>query len=176
MNIFSVLGLYFYVSEAGTPGQYYIRTARRDLIGDVDYVGLRLTATDKGVPAKSTSKSVNISLASVNEYTPKFPTDHTIIEVSEGLPVNSFVGQVPRALDADAGRNGRITYDISTATDTFRINNETGWIILVKAVDREIRNVYELDITATDAAPMGQRKSATTKITCRITDENDSGK
>ncbi|GAU98557.1 hypothetical protein RvY_09686-2 [Ramazzottius varieornatus] len=170
----SKTGLYFYVSGAGTPGQYYIRTPRRGLVGELDTVRLRLTATDKGIPPKSSSRVVNVSLALANEYGPKFSTDHTVFEASEGLPVGSFVAQVPQAVDGDSGRNGRITYDISTKTDTFRINNETGWIILAKALDREIRNIYELDITATDGAPMGQRKSATTKITCRITDENDS--
>ncbi|OWA49788.1 Fat-like cadherin-related tumor suppressor-like protein [Hypsibius exemplaris] len=164
-------GLFFFVTETGTAGQYYIRTPENSR-GDWENVKLNVKATDRGIPSKSSSKIVTVSLVPANEHAPKFAADKLTLDASEGLLVHSLVAQV-RAEDGDAGRNGQLEYSLMTESDTFRINNATGWISLLRPLDRETRDAYELQVSATDSAPEGLRKSATTRVTIRVTDEND---
>ena len=121
---------------------------------------------------------VTVSLISPNEHAPKFSSAQPVtLDASEGLLVHSLVAQVLASDEDGPGRNGQLKYSFITPSDTFRINNVTGWIILLRPLDRETQSVYELDVRVTDGAiPVGLRKSATTRISIRVTDENDHGK
>ncbi|XP_055333667.1 fat-like cadherin-related tumor suppressor homolog [Paramacrobiotus metropolitanus] len=163
---------WFYTTPAGTPGSYYIQVRDRAWLQNMDNIVLTIKATDRGLPAQSSWKVVNVSLFPVNEHAPKLQIEHLTLDIPENLPVNTFLTHI-RATDEDAGRNGRVRFSLLTRTDIFRINSITGWIILLRPLDRETRNVYELEVVVTDDAPEGQQKSDAAKITMKIVDEND---
>lgn len=164
----------FFITKAVGDKQYHVTAHDRERIS-TENLRVIVNATDRGLPAKSSSKLIDLSLVPPNDYAPKFVSDRLALEISENTPINAFLARI-NATDEDSGRNGRLTFSLITKTDVFRINNVTGWLILLRPLDRETRNIYELEIMVTDDALVGQRKSDVTKITLKISDENDNGK
>ncbi|CAF4588523.1 unnamed protein product [Rotaria sp. Silwood2] len=82
-----------------------------------------------------------------------------IINVSEYTSIHTELIQM-KAVDSDEGLNGQIIYSFSkwtlndkTINDLFYINPSNGSIILLKQLDYEQRNNYELQIEAVDLGP-----------------------
>lgn len=89
-----------------------------------DAVDLYVTATDDGIPPKSSNLTVHIVISDFNDNAPKFNPHNTTYFIEEQQPADAFV--IIDATDADIGGNGDVTYSLTSAPPgSFKINNNT---------------------------------------------------
>lgn len=108
---------------------------------------------------RSCCTKIIAKITDVNDNAPKFQHDQQSpwkINVSESTPINTEIVRI-KATDPDEGPNGQIRYSFSkwtladrTISEIFRLNPETGSILLLKELDYEKRTNYQLQIQAED--------------------------
>eukprot|EP00062_Callorhinchus_milii_P012646 gi/632959901/ref/XP_007895889.1/ PREDICTED: protocadherin-18 [Callorhinchus milii] len=140
-----------------------------------DSYQLRLTASDNGVPRRSGSSLLKISVADSNDNSPVFEQTSYTIELLEDSPRGSRLLDL-NATDADEGSNGQVIYSFSShvspqITDTFSIDPDSGHLTLLKSVDFEVSQTYEIDAQAQDLGP--NSIPAHCKIIIKVVDVND---
>ncbi|XP_031670755.1 protocadherin-18-like isoform X2 [Oncorhynchus kisutch] len=136
---------------------------------------LQLTASDKGVPPKSGSTLLRISVADSNDNSPIFEQSSYVIHLLENSPVGSLLIDL-NATDADDGTNAKIVYSFSShvspkIVETFKINSDNGHLTLMKRVDFESATSYDIDVQAQDMGPNSM--PAHCKIFIKVVDVND---
>ena len=142
---------------------------------------------------KSAQLTLQVNVLDINDHAPIFEKTNYEAVISESQPVNSNLLAV-RATDLDAGPNAELEYSISQIAvcnngqpesvtsqksskelkETFKIDAKSGVIKTNVQLDRETISCYELVIQVNDLAQPGLRKSSSTRLTVKITDENDS--
>uniref|UniRef100_UPI00398E666E protocadherin-10-like n=1 Tax=Pristiophorus japonicus TaxID=55135 RepID=UPI00398E666E len=134
---------------------------------------LVLTAVDGGIPGRSGTAQIIITITDANDYVPVF--DHQIYRtnVLENAPIGTLVLQL-HAADLDEGANAEFKYSFSNYAsqrerDLFNLNSETGEIIVKGLLDFEALDHYELDVQAVDNEP----NVGHAKVLVRIVDVND---
>ncbi|XP_047441578.1 protocadherin-18b isoform X2 [Mugil cephalus] len=135
----------------------------------------QLTASDNGVPPKSGSTLLKISISDSNDNSPAFDEQAYIISLMENSPLGTLIIDL-NATDPDEGTNGKIVYSFSSHVspkilETFKINPENGHITLIKKVDYESTASYELDVQAQDLGP--NSIPGLCKIVVKVVDVND---
>uniref|UniRef100_A0A3Q3FS39 Protocadherin 18b n=1 Tax=Labrus bergylta TaxID=56723 RepID=A0A3Q3FS39_9LABR len=136
---------------------------------------LQLTASDNGVPPKSGSTLIKISISDSNDNSPAFEEQSYIINLLENSPLGTLIIDL-NATDPDEGTNGKIVYSFSSHVppkilETFKINQENGHITLIKKVDYESAASFELDVQAQDLGP--NSIPGLCKIVVKVVDVND---
>ncbi|CAL8329876.1 unnamed protein product [Lota lota] len=136
---------------------------------------LQYTASDKGVPARTGSTLLKISVADSNDNSPIFDKSSYIINLPENAPVGTLLINL-NATDADEGTNGKIVYSFSSHVsgkilDTFKINPDSGHMTLIRRVDYETASSYDIDVQAQDMGPNSM--PAHCKILVKVGDVND---
>ncbi|KAM9741300.1 protocadherin-18b isoform 1-T1 [Menidia menidia] len=136
---------------------------------------LQLTASDNGVPHKSGSTLLKISISDSNDNSPEFEEQAYVINLSENSPLGTLLIDL-NATDPDDGTNGKIVYSFSSHVspkilETFKINPENGHITLIQKVDYETAPLYELDVKAQDLGP--NSIPGLCKIVVKVIDVND---
>ncbi|OZC11535.1 hypothetical protein X798_01393 [Onchocerca flexuosa] len=127
--------------------------------------------SEKQFSAKAVSL-VTTRITNVNDNKPRFQNAHERIIISEDLPIGSSI-TVVRAIDDDAmGLNSKLQYILEEGNinGTFKLDQETGWLTLLKEIDRETIEEYVLIVGARDENEQSTRK----KITIVVRDVNDS--
>ncbi|XP_062334186.1 LOW QUALITY PROTEIN: protocadherin-18a [Osmerus eperlanus] len=136
---------------------------------------LQFTASDKGVPPRTGSTLLKISVADSNDNSPIFEQSSYVINLLENAPVGTLLIDL-NATDADEGTNAKIVYSFSSHVspkimETFKINSDTGHLTLVRRVDFESVTSYDIDVQAQDMGPNSM--PAHCKITVKVVDVND---
>lgn len=136
---------------------------------------LQLTASDMGVPQRSGSSILKISISDSNDNSPAFEQQSYIIQLLENSPVGTLLLDL-NATDPDEGANGKIVYSFSSHVspkiiETFKIDSERGHLTLFKQVDYGITKSYEIDVQAQDLGP--NSIPAHCKIIIKVVDVND---
>ncbi|XP_060035061.1 protocadherin-18 isoform X2 [Erinaceus europaeus] len=136
---------------------------------------LQLTASDSGVPQRSGSSLLKISISDSNDNSPAFEEPSYTIQLLESLPVGTLLLDL-NATDPDEGANGKILYSFSSHVspriiETFQIDPENGHLTLFKPVDYELTKSYEIDVQAQDLGP--NSIPAHCKIIIKVVDVND---
>ncbi|CAF2864619.1 unnamed protein product [Rotaria sp. Silwood2] len=108
---------------------------------------------------RSCCMKIILIITDINDNSAKFQYDQQlplILNLSELTPINTELIQM-KAFDPDYGHNGQIIYTFSkwtlndkTINQLFYLNSHNGSIILLKQLDYEQRNNYELQIQAID--------------------------
>lgn len=114
-----------------------------------------------------------IELEDENDNSPQFSQRQFAATASEGKSKGTFVAQV-QAFDADEGANARLRYHIVDGNhdNAFVIEPAFSGIVRTNIVlDREIRDVYNLKIIATDEGV--PQLTGTSTIRVHIVDVND---
>ncbi|MCL4137791.1 UNVERIFIED_CONTAM: hypothetical protein GTU68_008333, partial [Idotea baltica] len=125
-----------------------------------------------GTPRLTGTGTISVLVEDENDHAPSFPSPKYEVRVSEEVSLGSPILTVT-ATDGDAGINARIRYTlIGGALDMFSVNSETGLIRTRDTLDRETFSEYFLLLEARDSS-LTEPKSATTRVTITITDEND---
>ncbi|XP_040282633.1 protocadherin-16 [Bufo bufo] len=134
---------------------------------------LTLGASDRGVPQRSHSVHVLITVLDINDNPPVFPRLDYSVLLSEAAPVGSEVLRV-LAQDSDSGQNGMVHYRITSGDESrnFQISEATGAIKLVRQLDRERQAVHTLVVLAFDGNS-GLVHFALAPVTVEVRDIND---
>ncbi|XP_067850365.1 protocadherin-18a [Heptranchias perlo] len=136
---------------------------------------LRLIASDRGAPPKSGSSLLKISIADSNDNSPAFDEASYTIELLENSPEGSLLIDL-NATDPDEGNNGKVIYSFSShvspqVMETFHIDADSGHLVLLRSVDYEVSQTYEIDAQAQDLGP--NSIPAHCKIIIKVVDVND---
>ncbi len=138
-------------------------------------IKLELSALDGGRPPKSGSVVIFIDVLDINDNIPVFTKDAYTVTLNENAPVGTTVVQV-NATDLDEGKNGEVVYALGNNVDDnlrelFQVNSVTGEIIVTGLLDFEVKDIYEIDIQASDKGtiPLATDKS----VIIKIVDVND---
>ncbi|XP_034093549.1 LOW QUALITY PROTEIN: protocadherin-18-like [Gymnodraco acuticeps] len=179
LNTYSLTPNNFFKIEVRTRtdgAKYAELVVMRDLDREVQQnYQLQLTASDNGVPPKSGSTLVKISISDSNDNSPVFDEQAYMIHFLENSPLGTLIIDL-NATDPDEGTNGKIVYAFSSHVspkilETFKINPESGHITLIKKVDFESTASYELDVQAQDLGP--NSIPGLCKIVVKVVDVND---
>lgn len=136
---------------------------------------LQYTASDRGVPPRTGSTLLKINVADSNDNSPVFEKPSYVIDLPENSPVGSLLIDL-NATDADEGTNAKILYSFSSHVspkimETFKINPDSGHLTLIRRVDYETQNSYDIDVQAQDMGPNSM--PAHCKILVKVVDVND---
>ncbi|XP_062358457.1 protocadherin gamma-A5-like [Cinclus cinclus] len=133
---------------------------------------LVLRASDGGDPARTGTARIRVTVVDANDNAPVFSQAEYTVRVPEDVPVGSVLVTIT-ATDADDGLNGLVKYAMKKATnmapDIFHLDTETGAITLLRSLDFEEGNSYELELEAHDSGALFD----TAIVTISITDVND---
>ncbi|XP_056136715.1 protocadherin-18a isoform X2 [Lampris incognitus] len=136
---------------------------------------LQYTASDRGVPARTGSTLLKISVADSNDNSPIFEKTSYIIDLPENSPAGTLIIDL-NATDADEGTNAKIVYSFSSHVspkimETFKINPDSGHLTLIRRIDYESVASYDIDVQAQDMGPNSM--PAHCKILVKVVDVND---
>ncbi|XP_067851881.1 protocadherin-10-like [Heptranchias perlo] len=136
---------------------------------------LVLTAFDGGIPRKTGTAQILITIMDANDNAPVF--DHQIYKTSvlENAPKGWLVIRV-NAADLDEGTNAELAYSFTSHTsqrarELFRLEAVTGEIRVQGVLDFEEANIYDLGIEAMDKGWSAMTGHA--KVMVRLIDVND---
>src|SRR6218665_1588554 len=115
---------------------------------------LALVAYDGGLPPRSGSLVLEITVADVNDNSPVFDNSSYEVHVPENTSVGSMIAAV-HASDRDAGPNGRIKYKFSQRSQTlygmkFFLEPDSGNVILLQTLNAAEESSYSLAVLAVD--------------------------
>ncbi|XP_053575569.1 protocadherin alpha-8-like [Bombina bombina] len=141
----------------------------------IPFYNLTLMAFDGGKPKLSGTTQLVITVEDVNDNAPTFDQPFYQCSVIEHAPIGTFVYKL-NATDLDQGKNGEISYDFSKLVPEhvktcFSLDKHTGEIKVKGEVDFEARNMYEIQIDATDNGDPSLVGYC--KVLVTITDIND---
>uniref|UniRef100_A0A4W4FAP1 Cadherin domain-containing protein n=1 Tax=Electrophorus electricus TaxID=8005 RepID=A0A4W4FAP1_ELEEL len=133
-------------------------------------MSLILTATDGGRPQRSGTTVIEVTILDANDNAPVFTQQIYKVNVPENADLGTVLATVT-ATDADEGANGQLTYEFGHTSEElnklFKLNKNSGDIILVGQMDFEKESLYELSIQAKDGS------ASTANVIIDITDVND---
>ena len=148
-----------------------------------EFYNLTVIAHDSGSPSLSTTTVVRIRVEDANDNAPDFEKHIYTTEVAENASIGSTLMTV-KALNKDAGQNAITDYSIAdtqlgSAIDLakpgqerlFEVDQESGDIRLLKALDFERNQVHQFIILAIDRGipPL----SGTAQVEIHVLDIND---
>ncbi|KAL6048593.1 hypothetical protein STEG23_002278 [Scotinomys teguina] len=133
---------------------------------------LLLTALDGGDPIRKGTVPIRVVVLDVNDHIPKFTQSVYRVSIPENLSSGTRV-LIVNATDPDEGINGEVVYSFrkmkSKASEIFRLNSQTGEVLVGRPLDFEKYRFYEMEIQGQDGG--GLLSTATLLIT--VTDVND---
>ncbi|XP_065591116.1 LOW QUALITY PROTEIN: protocadherin gamma-A5-like [Cyrtonyx montezumae] len=133
---------------------------------------LLLTASDGGEPARTGTARIRVVVLDANDNAPVFSQAVYTVRVPEDVPVGSTLLSVT-ATDPDDGTNGDVKYSLNKITQKaskiFHLEPDIGAIRLMRNLDFEERDSYELKVQARDGGDLFD----TAKVSISVTDVND---
>uniref|UniRef100_H3CHU0 Protocadherin gamma subfamily B, 4 n=1 Tax=Tetraodon nigroviridis TaxID=99883 RepID=H3CHU0_TETNG len=146
----------------------------RELVSDYN---ITISATDEGSPPLSSSKSVHLSVADVNDNPPVFEEQSYSAYVSENNRAGSTLCSVS-ARDPDWRQNGTVIYSLLAAevsgapvSSYVSVNGDTGVIHAVRSFDYEQLRSFKVHVMARDngSPPL----SSNVSVSVFVSDVND---
>ncbi|KAL3973028.1 putative protein kinase C theta type [Sarotherodon galilaeus] len=138
---------------------------------------ITITATDEGSPPLSSSKSVQLSVADINDNPPVFEEQSYSAYVSENNKPGSTLCSVS-ARDPDWRQNGTVVYSLlagevngAPVSSYLSVNGDTGVIHAVRSFDYEQFRSFKVNVMARDngSPPL----SSNVTVSVFISDMND---
>ncbi|CAI5652166.1 unnamed protein product [Oreochromis niloticus] len=146
----------------------------RELVSDYN---ITITATDEGSPPLSSSKTVQLSVADINDNPPVFDEQSYSAYVSENNKPGSTLCSVS-ARDPDWRQNGTVVYSLlagevngAPVSSYLSVNGDTGVIHAVRSFDYEQFRSFKVYVMARDngSPPL----SSNVTVSVFISDVND---
>ncbi|KAK9518074.1 hypothetical protein VZT92_023399 [Zoarces viviparus] len=157
---------------------YYslVTTGQLDRELESDY-NITITATDEGSPPLSSSKTVQLSVADINDNPPVFEEQSYSAHVTENNKPGSTLCSVT-ARDPDWRQNGTVIYSLlpgevngAPVSSYLSVNGDTGVIHAVRSFDYEQFRSFKVHVTARDngSPPL----SSNVSVSVFVSDVND---
>ncbi|KAK9518067.1 hypothetical protein VZT92_023393 [Zoarces viviparus] len=157
---------------------YYslVTTGQLDRELESDY-NITITATDEGSPPLSSSKTVQLSVADINDNPPVFEEQFYSAHVTENNKPGSTLCSVT-ARDPDWRQNGTVIYSLlpgevngAPVSSYLSVNGDTGVIHAVRSFDYEQFRSFKVHVTARDngSPPL----SSNVSVSVFVSDVND---
>ncbi|XP_029298076.1 protocadherin gamma-A12-like [Cottoperca gobio] len=146
----------------------------RELVSDYN---ITISATDEGSPPLSSSKTVQLSVADINDNPPVFEEQSYSAYVSENNKPGSTLCSVT-ARDPDWRQNGTVIYSLlagevngASVSSYLSVNGDTGVIHAVRSFDYEQFRSFKVHVTARDngSPPL----SSNVTVSVFVSDVND---
>ncbi|XP_069387750.1 protocadherin gamma-A11-like isoform X42 [Paralichthys olivaceus] len=146
----------------------------RELVSDYN---ITITATDEGSPPLSSSKTVQLSVADINDNPPVFEEQSYSAYVTENNKPGSTLCSVT-AQDPDWRQNGTVVYSLlagevngAPVSSYLSVNGDTGVIHAVRSFDYEQFRSFKVHVMARDngSPPL----SSNVTVSVFISDVND---
>uniref|UniRef100_A0A3P9MBZ2 Cadherin domain-containing protein n=1 Tax=Oryzias latipes TaxID=8090 RepID=A0A3P9MBZ2_ORYLA len=146
----------------------------RELVSDYN---ITISATDEGSPPLSSSKTVHLSVADINDNPPVFEEQSYSAYVSENNQAGYTLCSVS-ARDPDWRQNGTVIYSLLDAevngapvSSYVSVNGDTGLIHAVRSFDYEQLRSFQVQVMARDngSPPL----SSNVSVSVFISDVND---
>ncbi|XP_067852696.1 protocadherin-10-like [Heptranchias perlo] len=136
---------------------------------------LVLTAVDGGMPEKSGTVRITVSVLDANDNIPVFDQTVYTVRLTENAARGTLVIQL-NATDLDEGSNGRIVYSFSNhaherVRELFTVDPQTGEVRVKGVLDYEEAPVHEIFVQAKDMGP--NAVAAHCNLIVEIADAND---
>ncbi|XP_020782914.2 protocadherin gamma-A4-like [Boleophthalmus pectinirostris] len=147
----------------------------RELVSDYN---ITISATDEGSPPLSSSKTVHLTVADINDNPPVFEEQSYSAHVTENNKPGSTLCSVA-ARDPDWRQNGTVVYSLlpgevngAPVSSYVSVNGDTGVIHAVRAFDYEHFRSFKVHVMARDngSPPLS---SSNVTVTVFISDVND---
>ncbi|XP_017162547.1 protocadherin gamma-A12-like isoform X16 [Poecilia reticulata] len=146
----------------------------RELVSDYN---ITIIATDEGSPPLSSSKTIQLSVADINDNPPVFEEQSYSAYVSENNKLGSSLCSVS-ARDPDWRQNGTVIYSLlpgevngASVSSYLSVNGDTGVIHAVRSFDYEQIRSFKVQVMARDngSPPL----SSNVTVSVFISDVND---
>ena len=140
-----------------------------------DHFILKLIAQDGSTHPLSSTATISVNVTDVNDNAPVFYPVKYYASVLENQPPHTRVVQV-HASDSDAGSNAVIHYNIvkpNPDAEKFTININTGQISTIETLDREVKAVYRLLVSAYDQGDPQRTAVKTARVVVTVNDIQD---
>nr|XP_033709164.1 protocadherin alpha-6 isoform X7 [Tursiops truncatus] len=136
---------------------------------------LFLMATDQGKPELTATVQLLVTVLDVNDNAPSFGQSEYEAKIFENSDNGTIVMRL-NASDRDEGDNGEFSYSFSSlvpsmVSNQFRIDPNTGEIVIQGNLDFENINLYKIRIDATDKGHPPMTGHCT--ILVKVLDKND---
>ncbi|CAL9684921.1 unnamed protein product [Knipowitschia caucasica] len=131
---------------------------------------LTVVVSDRGVPQRSSSVPVLISISDANDNPPAFSRAEYRVVLSEGAATGTEILHLS-AHDPDSAPNAEMQYSISSGDENnlFQVDAWTGTLRLRKALDSESLTLHVVVVQATD----GQGHYTFAPVTIEVKDINN---
>ncbi|XP_073452804.1 cadherin-23 [Aquarana catesbeiana] len=96
-----------------------------------------------------TKMKANIQVGDVNDNAPTFHGQPYTVRIAENTPVGTPI-YIVNATDPDQGTGGSVLYSIQPPSNFFAIDKTRGIVTVMKELDFEITQAYQLQVNATD--------------------------
>ncbi|XP_038652240.1 protocadherin alpha-C2-like isoform X5 [Scyliorhinus canicula] len=115
---------------------------------------LVLTAVDGGIPQRSGTALITVTVLDANDNLPVFEQTNYQVSLKENAPKGTLVLKL-NASDLDEGSNSDILYSFSSHTpprvhELFSVDTHTGEIRVKSMIDHEELNMFEIYVQAKD--------------------------
>ncbi|ELW54077.1 Protocadherin alpha-C1 [Tupaia chinensis] len=135
------------------------------------------TASDGGSPPLSTRRTLTVSIADVNDNTPRFPQPQQELFVAENNSPGTSLGGV-FARDPDLGKNGLVFYELldilsegPSASSLVAVEASSGTITAKTSFDFEQLRGFSFQVEGRDGGIPS--RSATVTVNLFVVDRND---
>uniref|UniRef100_A0A480YX69 Protocadherin gamma-B5 isoform 1 n=1 Tax=Sus scrofa TaxID=9823 RepID=A0A480YX69_PIG len=136
-----------------------------------------ITATDRGKPPLSTSTTITLHIADVNDNAPVFQQASYEVHVAENNPPGASIAQVS-ARDPDLGPNGHVSYSLVAGdlepralASYVSVSAQSGVVFAQRAFDHEQLRALELTLQARDHGSPALRANVSLRVL--VGDRND---
>ncbi|XP_058489873.1 protocadherin-16-like [Solea solea] len=156
-------------------GQGFQTVGSLILVEELDFevvpsYNLTVVVSDRGIPQRSSSVPVLISVTDANDNPPIFSRAEYSVALSEAAAAGTEILHLS-ATDPDSAPNGEVQYSISSGdeTDLFQVDQWTGALRLRRPLDSERQLNHMIVVQATD----GQEHYALAPVSIEVKDIND---
>ncbi len=140
---------------------------------EISAIKIEITATDRGIPPKSSLARIRINILDVNEHPPEFSQPNYLVNISEDFPLYTSFFTVQAKDPDDIDKVNRIKYSIrdSIAADIVSVDEYSGELKLLKNMDYETMKQQKIIVVAEDNGVPSLTSRAI--VTLNVLDENE---
>lgn len=134
-----------------------------------------LAIDEKGPHPLTSTATVYVNVVDMNDNRPRFITQEYVYSVYENAKLNTLIATI-KAVDDDNGAYGKVHYSLETTDQDlpFRIDEDTGKLVVSGPIDRETRSAYTMGVVAKDNKNFPNKQRSThERITVNVIDVND---